>query len=146
MSLLERPMSSPTRSREARRQAYRDHMKSVRQKQALKARGGNDRMINDILLAEHKQWMEAQQREGSKHIVTPEEAEELFEELYSSVFHSKKQNESSPALQQQSSADQDQFLLEEFLEQQQAEANMIEQSIDYYLQFENQGQDVEMTG
>lgn len=143
-SLLTRPMSSPTRSRDARRQAYRDHMRSVRQNQVMKARGGDDRMINDILIGEHKQWLEAQQREGSKFTITPEEAEALFEEFYSSEFQSQKTPSISLIKQQSDSTKQDQILLEEFLEQQEAETNMIDHSIDYYLQFENQDQDVEM--
>jgi hypothetical protein len=111
----------------------------------MKARGGDDRMINDILIAEHKQWLEAQQREGSKFTVTPEEAEALFEEFYSSEFQSTEKPIISPTQHQPDSTEQDQALLEEFLEQQETEASMIDQSIDYYLQFENQGQDVNMT-
>lgn len=110
----------------------------------MKARGGDDRMINDILIGEHKQWLEAQQREGSKFTITPEEAEALFEEFYSSEFQSQKTPSISSIKQQSDSTKQDQILLEEFLEQQEAEANMIDHSIDYYLQFENQDQDVEM--
>lgn len=123
-------------------------MRRVREACAVEARGGAERIISDVLLAEHKQWIARLEKEGSQFLPSPEEEEELLREMQLSV--GRKQHKTVGAVPNLSphvnsgdgSGYEDQMMLEEYLE---AEAHQVEQYEHSLEQYLAQGEDTPMT-
>lgn len=111
-------------------------MRQVRETCAFEARGGSERIVTDLLIAEHKQWIADLEKEGSQFLPSPEEEEALFKELHGISLGLAKppQLESIPNLQPPDPSDE--MMLEEYLEAEADQARQYEQSIEYYLQLE----------
>lgn len=103
-------------------------MRQVREACALKARGGDERIVSDLLRAEHKQWMEALQKEGAQYVPTREEEEEMLQEAQRDA--ESKLLRGTPAL---APPDQNERLLEEYLEAEAMQAMEVEREMELYL-------------
>lgn len=138
-------MTSPTKAREARRQAYRDHMRQVRETSVFKARGGNERLVSDLLIAEHKHWMSALEKEGAQFLPSPEEEEALLNELQglsSKDLEKPTRLDVIPNLQPQPPVDD--MMLEDYLEAEAEQARLMEQSLNHYLELAHSTPDIQM--
>lgn len=121
-------------------------MRRVREACAVEARGGAERIISDVLLAEHKQWIARLEQEGNAQFLpSPEEEEELLREMQLSVGEQKKAVDVVPNLSPHAdgagSGYEDQMMLEEYLEAEAYQVEQYEHSLEHYLA---QGEDTPM--
>lgn len=87
---IERPLSylsSSTKARASRRQTYQNHLRQrLRENESIKARGGLDTMVFDIMLNEHKEFMRKLRSEGQDFVPNPDEEEEEDEALLTEIY------------------------------------------------------------
>lgn len=115
-ALITRPMSSPEKARELRRAAHFAQLQKTRAAKAMRARGGEDKMIENLMELENRHWLKEREK-GAEEIVVNEEDELEFEAQQAELLEAERYLEE----------------MEEFIEQAEIQRQMLEQQ-----EYENQ--------
>ncbi|ODQ68305.1 hypothetical protein NADFUDRAFT_81309 [Nadsonia fulvescens var. elongata DSM 6958] len=73
-------LRSPTKAREHRQAQYRQHIRQQRNHRILDSRGGLDRMADDVMFAEFREWIHRMETQAKSIDISDEQLDQMLQE------------------------------------------------------------------